>query len=81
MTTHLTPTEHHTAGDLEVCRTNYPHPTITEGMHTNGPAATWVRIVGGEWICVDRMPMHRVREYWTVFGEEWLASLLKNKAE
>jgi hypothetical protein len=46
-------------GDWKICQTNYPHPTITTGQHTNGPAAVWVE-VDGEWIYTGSHCLHRV---------------------
>lgn len=43
----------------EVCATNYPHPTITTGQHTNGPARVWV-LVDGAWQDTGSACMHKV---------------------
>lgn len=66
------------AGDLEVCQTNYRHPDITSGQHTNGPPCAWVRLVGEEWICIGLTTSHMIREHWTVFGQEWIEELSSN---
>lgn len=50
--------------DLEVCQTNYGHPSITTGMHTNGPAAIWIRYIGGAWLHSSMKHMHKVRASW-----------------
>jgi hypothetical protein len=50
----------------ELCITQYNHPDITSGMHTNGPANVFVRKAGEsgdsdelqDWYLVDR---HEVR--------------------
>lgn len=46
--------------DTEVCSTNYPHPTITSGQHTNGPRTNWMRQIGGEWVPLREKSMHKV---------------------
>jgi hypothetical protein len=48
----------------ELCITQYNHPDITSGMHTNGPANVFVRpsnplrVAYGDWYLVNR---HEVR--------------------
>lgn len=56
--------------DIEVCQTNFPHPSITSGMHTNGPATIWVRLPAetGEWRCTGLKHLHKMRECWE-YGE------------
>lgn len=44
----------------EVYCTNYPHPDINHGQHTNGPARVWVK-VSGEWIDTESHKLHCVR--------------------
>lgn len=50
--------------DYELCVTQYSHPDITWGYHTNGPANVFVRpgnplgVAYGDWYLVDR---HEVR--------------------
>lgn len=48
------------ADDIEVCQTNFPHPTITTGQHTNGPAMIWTRHDGGDWQRTGETHMHKV---------------------
>ena len=50
-----------TVFDVEVCSTQYPHPTITSGQHTNGPRTNWMRPIGGEWVRLWEKSMHKVR--------------------
>lgn len=45
----------------ELKTTNYPHPDISEGQHTNGPATVWVKIEG-EWHNTHSHRTHRVME-------------------
>lgn len=50
------------ADDVEVCQTNFTHPTITSGQHTNGPAAIWIKRDSGEWINTGETHLHKVRD-------------------
>lgn len=54
--------------DCEIVATNFPHPTITSGQHTNGPATIWIRrcVHGAEWINTGEKSMHKVREAWAL---------------
>lgn len=53
------------ADDLRVCQTNFNHPSITTGQHTNGPAMIWTRIDSDDdWIRTGETHLHRVREQW-----------------
>lgn len=56
--------------DTEVCATNYPHPSITSGQHTNGPAAIWTRTIDGEWERSAERSMHRVLAMIAEAGKE-----------
>ena len=56
-------------GDWKICATNFPHPTITEGQHTNGPAAVWVE-VDGEWINTGSHCLHHVANELEAYGVE-----------
>lgn len=57
---------------LEVCVTQYNHPDITSGMHTNGPPSIFVRVGGTKpWYLMDRSyHLHQIRELWAFFGWE-----------
>lgn len=57
--------------DVEVSATNFPHPTITAGQHTNGPATIWLKrcVPGAEWVCTGEKHMHRVRDAWALSNE------------
>jgi hypothetical protein len=63
-----------TSNDCEIIRTQYDHPDRTIGMHTNGPAAIWIRRAplldqpAGPWINTMSHKMHVVREVWTHYG-------------
>lgn len=56
--------------DCEIVSTNYNHPSITEGQHTNGPAMWWIRSPGGEWVRTGITHKHLLREIWVSCGEE-----------
>jgi hypothetical protein len=45
--------------NYEICATNYSHPDITIGQHTNGPARVWVK-VDGIWIDTGSTKLHKV---------------------
>ena len=55
---------------LEVCVTQYHHPDITTGQHTNGKPNYFVRINGTSlWYLIeDRMYLHHIRAVWAEFG-------------
>lgn len=57
--------------DVEVSSTNFPHPTITAGQHTNGPATIWLKrcVDGAEWVCTGLRQMHKVRDAWVLANE------------
>lgn len=46
--------------DYEIIATNYSHPSITSGQHTNGPATIWFRKDGGEWVNSGEKYMYKV---------------------
>lgn len=50
--------------DFEICQTNFNHPDIKTGMHTNGKAGIWIRpaIKVAEWAYTDEHAMHKVRK-------------------
>jgi hypothetical protein len=43
----------------KIMRTNYPHPTVTSGQHTNGPAMVWVE-VDGVWYRTGSTREHKI---------------------
>lgn len=57
--------------DYEMVATQFSHPSIIEGQHTNGPASIWVRQIGGEWHATGMCHAHKVRALLVVFGLEW----------
>jgi hypothetical protein len=57
----------------ELCQTNYPHPDIKTGQHTNGPAAVWVRI-NGAWVDTNSTHLHCVRRELEMHGVERIAA-------
>lgn len=62
---------------LEVCVTQYHHPDITTGQHTNGKPYIFVRLNGTkDWFHADdRMYLHHIRAIWAEFGSEMLTLL------
>lgn len=59
--------------DCEIVLTNFPHPSITTGMHTNGQATPWIRVCNGnsEWHMSSERHLHKTVEAWAMFGISW----------
>jgi hypothetical protein len=57
--------------DAEFCTTNFPHPNIVSGQHTNGPPAIWIRRIGGEWIQCRERALHHAIAAFVSMGFEW----------
>jgi len=64
-------------GEYELCATNFSHPDITTGQHTNGPATIWVRYAGEQWLNTGEKSMHKVRKAIDDFGVMFIDQLLK----
>ena len=47
--------------EIELVKTNYSHPTITTGQHTNGPGRVWLR-EGDRWMDTGSSSLLRVRQ-------------------
>lgn len=62
-------------GEFDLMATNFRHPDVTTGQHTNGPATIWVRYQGREWICTGERHMHKVRTALIQQGYEYLRQL------
>ena len=47
--------------DCEIASTNFGHPSIIGGMHTNGPASIWIRLPDGDvdWIRCRERSIHK----------------------
>jgi hypothetical protein len=58
--------------DVQVSATNFAHPTITSGQHTNGPAIIWLKrcVDGAEWVNTGLTHMHKVRDAWVVANQD-----------
>lgn len=58
--------------DVEVSATNFPHPTITNGQHTNVAATIWLKrcVDGAEWVNTGLKQMHKVRNAWALANSE-----------
>jgi hypothetical protein len=57
--------------DARFCTTNFPHPNIVSGQHTNGPPAIWIRRIGGEWIRCRERSLHHAIKAFVSMGFEW----------
>lgn len=56
--------------DCEITATNYAHPSITTGQHTNGPQTIFIRECkeGSPWIKTDLRHNHKVVLLWVESG-------------
>lgn len=55
------PNMHH--GGYEICVTQFTHPDIKSGQHTNGPATIWLRRTEHDsWVCTNTHALHKVRQ-------------------
>ena len=63
--------------DCEIIATNYPHPSLTSGQHTNGPATVWIRLPDGgvDWIQSRERTVHQTVQAWIEMGIDWFVSL------
>jgi hypothetical protein len=66
----------HDESDFEVCSTNYGHPSITSGLHTNGHASIWVRMPDAsderrEWIRSRERSLHHTIRAFVTLGFIW----------
>lgn len=58
--------------DCEIVTTQYDHPSITSGQHTNGKANIFIRVAEtGEWLRSTERSLYATREAWSAFGIEW----------
>ena len=64
-----------TINGVQICQTQYNHPDITSGMHTNGPPSIWVRVPGSKWMPTYEKQMHIVRQWCESRGPEYMALL------
>ena len=62
--------------DIEICATNYRHPTITSGQHTNGPERYWVRFEGVDWFELkEHRSLHAILRDWKEYGKDLFLAL------
>lgn len=63
----------HDEADCEIIATNFSHPTITSGQHTNGRATLWIRLPDGgvDWIRCREGSIHETAKAWVDMGIEW----------
>jgi hypothetical protein len=67
--------------DCEICTTQYSHPSITSGQHTNGPLSIWIRSIGGDWIFCRERHLHEVHRNWIDMGIEWFEAVEQENVE
>lgn len=66
----------------KLCATNYPHPDIITGQHTNGAATVWVQIDGeGPWYNTHSHSQHRVRREMEMNGPDRIIAGTWNEYE
>ena len=62
-----------TINGVDICHTNFNHPDITTGQHTNGPPSVWVRVhPDGEWYPTRSYYWHKVWQWVEAFGVEYV---------
>ena len=67
-----------TPDDCEIIRTQYHHPDVLAGQHTNGPAQVWIRLAEyppnfvphGKWVNTNSHKAHEVVESFKNAGIE-----------
>jgi hypothetical protein len=59
--------------DCEIVATQFSHPTITSGQHTNGPSSIWIRLPDGDvdWLRSQERSMHHTVKAWIEHGIGW----------
>lgn len=67
----------HDETDCEIVATNYPHPTITSGQHTNGPASIWIRLPDGgvDWVRCRERSLFAAWKAWEEMGIDWFLAV------
>jgi hypothetical protein len=61
--------------DCWICVTQYSHPSITSGLHTNGPALIFIRAIEGKWIHSQEGSLRRTLDLWVDMGIGWFELL------
>jgi hypothetical protein len=61
--------------DCEIVATNFSHPTVTTGQHTNGKATIWIRLADKDWMLSHETSLHKARSAWVEMGIEWFIAL------
>jgi hypothetical protein len=63
--------------DCEIVTTQFAHPSIKSGQHTNGPASIWIRMPdrGIDWIRSQERSMHKTIQAWVDVGIDWFQML------
>jgi hypothetical protein len=59
--------------DCEIAMTQFSHPSITSGQHTNGPASIWIRLPDGGvgWLRSSERSLKKTVDAWIAFGIDW----------
>jgi hypothetical protein len=66
----------HDETDIEICATNFSHPSIGSGQHTNGPFSIWVRMPDSsderaEWIRSRERSLNSTLSAFAILGFTW----------
>jgi len=63
--------------DCEIAVTQFAHPSITSGQHTNGSASIWIRMPdrGIDWIRSQEGSRHKTVKAWVDIGIDWFQLL------
>ena len=59
--------------DCEIAMTNFTHPSITSGQHTNGRYSIWIRLPDGDvdWMRSPETTVHATVKAWIEMGIDW----------
>jgi len=63
--------------DCEIAMTNFSHPSITTGQHTNGKFSVWIRLPDGkvDWIVSREQTVFHTAKAWIEMGIEWFLAI------
>jgi hypothetical protein len=56
--------------DIEITQTQFNHPRITSGQHTNGPANIFWRNPEGEWSLCPMTQLHKAVKWLGIYREK-----------
>jgi hypothetical protein len=65
------------SADCEIVITNYCHPSVTSGMHTNGRPTVWIRMPDGciDWVASREPTVYHTAKAWIEMGIEWFLAV------